>query len=167
MSLAEALVTSFAMLLALSLVASLASEYHRAMSFSAEKDKVMVAARTVLESLRGDLEAAFSVDLTTPDHPILQRVNQDVLPELRIGAPMAVPWTPHATAWLQDVDYRLEDERVLRRSGEEYVVATGLRGLKVEPVEPGLISVELSFMEANQRVRTVRSLVLRRVGMEP
>lgn len=174
MSLAEALVTSFCLLLALSMVATLGEEYARAMAFSAEKDKVMVGARTVFESLRGDIEAAFELDTSAADNPVLKRLRQDLPPAGRLGLtptnpPGILRWQPWNFAWEQRVDYRLQGETIIRRAGQEYSVATGLRGFSVtqNSSEPGAVWVVLTFMEANQRVRTVRSLIVRRVGQEP
>lgn len=174
MSLAEALVTSFCLLLALSMVAALGQEYTRAMAFSAEKDKVLAGARTVFDTLRGDVEAAYELNTSAPDKPVLKRIRHDLAPAFRLGAtpvnpPGLTAWQPWSPAWEQQVDYRLQGETIIRRAGQEYSVATGLSGFSVteNSADPGGVWVVLTFLEANQRVRTLRSLIVRRVGQEP
>lgn len=168
MSLAEALATSFMLLLVLSLVASLANEYARAMSFSAEKDKVLAGARVVLDCLRRDIEAANIMDLSNQMLPIFFRTRQDLTDAQRLGLAMN-PWRPDAPAFQQKIEYRVDNQRMLRQStpGGEFVVASGVWGLSVTEIQDGVVQATVSFMDANRVQRSVSSRYLRRVGMEP
>jgi len=169
MSLAEALATSFMLILALSLVASLANEYARAMSFSAEKDKVLAGARLVLDFLRRDIEAANAMALVNPGNPVFTRTRQNLTDLVRLETPVNPRWQPYAPGFQQTVDYRVDNQRVLRRSspGGDFVVASGVWGLSVTETQPGLVQVTVSFMDANRVQRSISSKFLRRVGMEP
>ncbi len=174
-SVAEALVTSFALLLALGMVATLANEYTRAMSFSAEKDRVMYASRTVLDVLRGDLEASFDpIDLSNPGQPRFRMVNQGKTPEERYeptDEASTFLWKPDAAPLVQDVAYRLDGDVLYRAvvGGGEVRVATGLQGFSVTAGPPTSFSyqVELTFMEPNRKLRKVYSTVCRKVGTDP
>lgn len=167
--------TSFALLLALGMVAALANEYTRAMAFSAEKDRVMYASRTALDILRSDLEASFDpIDLSNPSHPRFRMVNHakpEVERYLYTNEDLGIAWNPHAANLVQDIEYRLDGDVLYRAvvGASEVRVATGLQGFAVTAGPPTSFSynVELTFMEANRKLRKVYSTVCRKVGTDP
>lgn len=155
-SLLEALVTCFMLLLVLAIVSVTVRQYRQVMGQLQQHDELMDTA-LALQRVACELSSCVSLDSTTP--LVCQRVdptNPNRLPSqlTPVPAPMPANWNPLNPQWLEQVSFVLVGSDLMRQvrfadgSGVDTRMAGGLEGFSARLDAPNYLELTARLSRA-------------------